>query len=82
MKVHHCLGSDAAHAAIAGDRVMAIAAMSGFHAASQQALQSLSQHKNGGHHGRSLSDVDAISSSVATAPSKTGKIGSKIDISA
>jgi hypothetical protein len=63
---------------------MAISGMSlaGFHASSQQAVQSLSQHKPGGHHGHSLSDVDATSSSVASAPSKTGKIGSKIDISA
>ncbi len=63
---------------------MAISAMSSVnvHASSQQALQSLSHHKYGGHHGRSLSDVDAISSSVASAPSKTGKIGSKIDVTA
>jgi hypothetical protein len=56
--------------------------MSGFQASSQQAVQSLSHHKQGGHHGRSLSDVDATSSSVGSAPSKTGKIGSKIDITA
>ena len=61
---------------------MAISAMSGFHASSQPALQSLTQHKHGGHRSHSLSDVDAAGSSVATAPSKTGKIGSKIDISA
>ncbi|HLN39155.1 MAG TPA: hypothetical protein VK337_15340 [Xanthobacteraceae bacterium] len=61
---------------------MAISGMSGFHASSQQALQSLTHHKSGGHRGQSLSDVDATSSSVASAPSKTGKIGSKIDISA
>ena len=61
---------------------MAISGMSGFQASSQQAVQSLSHHKQGGHHGRSLSDVDATSSSVGSAPSKTGKIGSKIDISA
>jgi hypothetical protein len=59
---------------------MAISGMSGFHASSQQALQSLSQHKHGGHHGHSL--TDAASSRIASAPSKTGKIGSKIDISA
>ena len=60
---------------------MAVSGMSStsFHASGQQALQSLSQHKHGGHHGHSLSDVDATSSSVASAPSKTG---SKIDISA
>ena len=63
---------------------MAISGMSsaGFHALSQQALQSLSHHKYGGHHGHSLTDVDATSSSVASTPSKTGKTGSKIDISA
>jgi hypothetical protein len=58
---------------------MAIPAMSGFHALSQQAALSLSHHKRGGH---SLTDVDAASASVASAPSKTGKTGSKIDISA
>jgi len=45
-------------------------------------MQSLSHNKHGGHHGQSLSDVDATGSSVGSAPSKTGKIGSKIDISA
>jgi hypothetical protein len=61
---------------------MAISGMSGFHASSQPSAQSLSHHKSGGHHGQSLSDVDATSSSVASAPSKTGKIGSQIDITA
>jgi hypothetical protein len=61
---------------------MAISGMSGFHASSQQAVQSLSHHKSGGRHGQSLSDVDATGSSLASAPSKTGKIGSKIDITA
>jgi len=63
---------------------MAISGMSSanFHASSQQAMQSLSHNRHGGHHGQSLSDVDATGSSVASAPSKTGKIGSKIDISA
>ena len=63
---------------------MAVSGMSSasFHASSQQAMQSLSQHKHGGHHGRSLADVDAAGSSVASAPSRTGKIGSKIDIRA
>jgi hypothetical protein len=60
---------------------MAVSGLSGFHASGQQAVQSLS-HKHGSPHGRSLTDVDATSSSVASAPSKTGKIGSKIDISA
>jgi hypothetical protein len=63
---------------------MAISGMSsaGFHAASQQAVLSLSPQKHGGHHGRSLTDVDAAGSSVASAPSQTGKTGSKIDIAA
>ena len=61
---------------------MAISGMSSAGASSQQALQPLSHHKHSGHHGRSLTDVDATGSSIASAPSKTGKIGSKIDISA
>ena len=63
---------------------MAISGMSsvGVHASSQQAVQSLSHHKYGGHHGHSLTDVDATSSSVASAPSKTGNVGSKIDVTA
>jgi hypothetical protein len=63
---------------------MAISAMSSpsFHASSHQAMQSLSHHKQGGRHGHSLTDVDATGSSVASAPSKTGKIGSKIDLTA
>jgi hypothetical protein len=56
---------------------MAIAAMSGFHGLSQQAAQLLSHHKRGG---RSLADVDAAS--PPPAPSKTGTIGGKVDISA
>jgi hypothetical protein len=75
---------EAAYAGIAGDRVMAISGMSSasFHASSQQAMQSLSHHKSGGRHGQSLTDIDAAGSSVGSAPSKTGKTGSKIDITA
>jgi hypothetical protein len=63
---------------------MAISGMSSasFHASSQQAMQSLSHHKSGGRHGQSLTDIDAAGSSVGSAPSKTGKTGSKIDITA
>ncbi|HTC03876.1 MAG TPA: hypothetical protein VK749_10780 [Xanthobacteraceae bacterium] len=63
---------------------MAISGMSsaGFHASSQQPVQSLSHHKHGSHGGQSLTDVDAAGSSVASAPSGTGKTGSKIDIRA
>jgi len=51
----------------------------GSHAPIQQAAQSLSHHKRGGH---SLADVDVTRSSAPPAPSNTGKIGSKVDISA
>ena len=63
---------------------MAISGMSSasFHASAQQGLQSLSHHKHSGRPGQSLTDVDAAGSSVASAPSGTGKIGSKIDIRA
>jgi len=64
---------------------MAIFGMSSasFHASGPQAVQSLSHHnKQGAHHSHSLSDGDATSSSVASAPSRTGKIGSKIDVTA
>jgi hypothetical protein len=59
----------------------------GFHASSQSAVQSLTQHKHGGHRTPSISDVDAMrsgamGSSVASAPSPAGKIGSKLDVSA
>jgi hypothetical protein len=49
----------------------------GSHASTQQAAQLLSHHKRGGH---SLTDVDAPS--PPPAPSKTGTIGGKVDISA
>jgi long-subunit acyl-CoA synthetase (AMP-forming) len=58
---------------------MAISGIASLHAAAQQAVQSLAQHRRGGY---SLTDVDAASSSAPPAPSKTGTIGSKIDISA
>jgi hypothetical protein len=51
----------------------------GSHASIQQAVQLLAHHKRGGH---SLADVDAASSSAPASPSKTGKLGSKVDISA
>jgi hypothetical protein len=60
---------------------MAISGMfsAGSHASIQQAPQLLSHHKRGGH---SLADVDVTSPAEASAPSKTGKIGGKVDISA
>jgi hypothetical protein len=60
---------------------MAISGMfsAGSHASIQQAVQLLSHHKRGSH---PLADVDATSASVASPPNKTGKLGSKVDISA
>jgi hypothetical protein len=59
---------------------MAISGMSGFHAASQQAA--LSHEKHGSRHSRSLTDVDAAGSSVASAPRPTDNTGSKINVAA
>lgn len=59
---------------------MAMSAI-GFHAAAHQ-TQSASQHRLGGHRAAPLSDVDAAGSSVASAPSPTGKTGSKLNITA
>jgi hypothetical protein len=63
---------------------MAISGMSSasFHASAQQGLQSLSHHKHGGRSGQSLTDVDATGSSVASPPSATGKVGSKLNVTA
>jgi hypothetical protein len=53
----------------------------GFQASSQQAVQSLSPHKHGGHHhSTSLSDVGAQGSSLASTVSSSGKVGSKVDV--
>jgi len=51
-------------------------------ATGQPPLTSISQHKHGRHNSTSLSDIDAQGSSVATTPSSTGKVGSKINITA
>ncbi len=62
---------------------MAISGVSaaGIYASSNpQPTQSISQHKHGGQH--SISDVDGQGSSVATAPSSSGKVGSKVNITA
>jgi len=61
---------------------MAISAVSaaGIYTAGQQPVQSASQHKHGGHPSFSISDIDAQGSSVAMAPSSTGKVGSKVDV--
>jgi hypothetical protein len=79
MKVHDRLRA----ASLPGIVFMAMSAIgsAGFHAATQQ-TQSMSQHRHGGHHAAPLSDVDAAGSSVASAPSPTGKTGSKLDVTA
>jgi hypothetical protein len=63
---------------------MSLSAISsaGFHTANQQGVQSLAAHKHGGRHSHSLADIDAMSSSVASSASSTGKTGSKVDIRA
>jgi hypothetical protein len=48
---------------------------------SGQQTQQLGQHKHGRHHA-SLTDIDAQSSSGASSPSSTGKIGSRVNLSA
>jgi hypothetical protein len=50
------------------------------YATNSQPLQSISQHKQNTHHSISMSDIDAQGSSVASAPSSTGKVGSKVNL--
>ena len=50
------------------------------YAASSQPLQSISQHKQNAHQSISLSDIDAQGSSVASTPSASGKVGSKVNL--
>jgi hypothetical protein len=52
------------------------------YATSQPTLSSVSQHKHGSHQSNSMSNIDALGSSVASAPSSTGKVGSKINLTA
>ena len=49
------------------------------YATNSQPLQSITQHKQNTHQTISMSDIDAQGSSVASAPSSTGKVGSKVD---
>ncbi len=50
------------------------------YATTSQPLQSISQHKQNTHHSSSMSDIDAQGSSVASAPSSSGKVGSKVNL--
>jgi hypothetical protein len=49
-----------------------------YQAQSGQASSMNGPHKRG-HHAKSITDVDAIGSSIASAPSATGKIGGTVD---
>jgi hypothetical protein len=49
------------------------------YATNAQPLQSITQHKQNASHSISMSDIDAQGSSVASAPSSTGKVGSKVN---
>jgi len=61
---------------------MAISGLSamGSHAMSHQSAQSATTHKHGAR--PSITDIDSTGSSVATSRSATGKIGSKVNITA
>lgn len=50
------------------------------YATNSQPLQSISQHKQNSHHSSSLSDIDAQGSSIASTPSASGKVGSKVNL--
>jgi hypothetical protein len=52
------------------------------HVSSQQAASTSSRHRQNGQRTPSMTDIDAQGSSVASAPSATGKIGSRINITA
>jgi hypothetical protein len=62
--------------------VSGISSAASSHVASQQTASTSSRHLQSGQRVPSMTDIDAQGSSVASAPSATGKIGSKIDITA
>lgn len=62
--------------------ISGISAAANYQPPGAQASQTVGQHRHGGRHFASLSDIDALGSSVATPPSSTGKIGSKVDVTA
>jgi hypothetical protein len=65
----------------ARERIMATSGISaaGAYTPNQQ-IQQIGQHKHGKHQSSLMSDIDAQGSSVSTAPSSTGKVGKKVDI--
>jgi hypothetical protein len=52
------------------------------HAASQHTASTSRRQQHGGPQAPSMTDIDAQGSSVVSPPSTTGKIGTKIDITA
>jgi hypothetical protein len=50
-------------------------------ATSAAVAQTAAQHRHGRHQ-KSISDVDALTSSAAAAPPATGKSGGKVDVTA
>jgi hypothetical protein len=60
--------------------VSGLAASTQFQPANQQLSQSSGHHRHHGGHHMSISDIDAQSSSVASAPTSTGKVGSRLNV--
>jgi hypothetical protein len=60
--------------------VAGISGAAGAHTANHQTAHAPSVRPNNGRQTPSMTDIDAQGSSVASAPSSTGKIGSKVDI--
>jgi hypothetical protein len=67
---------------LAAMAVSGISLAVGSQVASQQAASVSSHHRQSGQRTSSLTDIDAQGSSVATAPTATGKIGSRVNITA
>jgi hypothetical protein len=60
--------------------VAGISFAAGAHAASHQAAPATGARPQNGRQLPSMTDIDAQGSSVTSAPTSTGKVGSKIDI--
>jgi hypothetical protein len=59
---------------------VSVTAAANSHAISPQSAQSSGQNRHNGHRMQSMTDIDAQGSSMASRPSPTGKIGSKVDV--
>ncbi len=62
--------------------VSGISSAASSHVTSQQIASTSSRHQQSGQRAPSLTDIDAQGSSLMSAPTATGKIGSKINITA